>query len=114
MMDNDAEEIVQLVDFEEGVVWGGNFRLEGHSSEWCWRGCVGGGFWGGGGGVVWEEGNPVVLHRVFWEVEVPSSSLFCGETIDEEQVFRIISLWGHRMKFRIASFSFSIPSSSSG
>jgi hypothetical protein len=32
-------------------------------------------------------------------------------TIEEENVFRIISLWGQRMKFPLASFNFSVSSS---
>jgi hypothetical protein len=51
---------------------------------------------------------------VFGEVGVPSSSLLYSETIGEEWVFIIISLWGHRIKFSLTSFSFSIPTSSSG
>jgi hypothetical protein len=46
--------------------------------------------------------------------DVPSSSLLYDEIIGEERVFIFISLWGHMMKFTLASFSFSIPSSSYG
>jgi hypothetical protein len=49
-----------------------------------------------------------------FEVGVPPTSVFCGETIDDEWVLTIISLRGQRMKVSLASTSFSIPSSSSG
>jgi hypothetical protein len=102
---------------EGGVVCGGDFVEATCGDEWCWRACAGGGFWGGviseewccGG--FWDgEVNPILLHRVFWEAAIPPPSLFYGETIDEEWVFRIISLRGHRMKFPSSSFSFSSPS----
>jgi hypothetical protein len=92
-------------------VWGGDFGEWPCGGEWCSRDCVDGGFSGGGivCGDFWDGGvNQAVLRMIFWEVGVPSSSLLCGETIGEEQVFRIISLWGHRMKVPLGSFSFSI------
>jgi hypothetical protein len=99
-----------------GVVWG-DFEEWPCGGEWCSRGCVDVRFLGGGGVSGWFSYggvNVAVLRMVFWEVGVPSSSLLFGKIISEERVFIIICLRGHMMKFTLASFSFSIPSSSSG
>jgi hypothetical protein len=41
-----------------------------------------------------------------FEVRVPPASMLHAETIDDEQVLTIISLWGQRMKVLLASTSF--------
>jgi hypothetical protein len=41
-----------------------------------------------------------------FEVGVPPASVFRGETIGDERVLTLISLWGQRMKVHLASTSF--------
>jgi hypothetical protein len=66
VVENDAKEIVQVVDFRRrGIVWGVDFVEGIGGREWCLRGCAGGGFWGQGGvarGVDFGEG----IHGVEW------------------------------------------------